>query len=76
MWNLNYVTNEPIYKIRNIITDTEDRLMVAKGGWTGSLGLVDANYYIYPFRMDKQRGPTAEHRELYPISWDRTWKTV
>ena len=26
-------------------------------GWSGSLGLADANYYIY--RMDKQQGPTA-----------------
>ena len=25
-------------------------------GWTGSLGLVDANYYQ---RMDKQQGPTV-----------------
>ena len=25
-------------------------------GWTGSLGLVDANYY---FRMDKQQGPNV-----------------
>ena len=22
--------------------------------------------------MDKQRGPTEQHRELYPVSWDRT----
>ena len=26
-----------------------------------------------PFRMDKQWGPTVQHRELDPISWDRTW---
>ena len=36
---------------RNKLTDIENRLVVAKGegegeGWTGSLGLVDANYYI------------------------------
>ena len=37
-------------------------------GWTGSLGLADANYYI--FRMDKQQGPTVEHREIYSISCD------
>ena len=33
------------------ITDVENRLVVAKGegegeGWTGSLGLIDANSYI------------------------------
>ena len=35
---------------RNRPIDIENRLVVAKGGegerWTGSLGLVDANYYI------------------------------
>ena len=25
------------------------------------------------FRMDKQQGPTVQHRELYLISWDRPW---
>ena len=37
-------------------------------GWNESLGLVEANYYI---QMDKQQGPTVEHRKLYPNSWDR-----
>ena len=50
MWNLKHGTNEPINKT-NRITDMENRLVVAKGegegvGWTGSLGLVDTNYYI------------------------------
>ena len=39
---------------RKRLTDTENRLAVAKGaggavegvGWMGSLGLVDANYYV------------------------------
>ena len=36
---------------RNRLTDMENRLVVAKGEgegveWTGSLGAVDANYYI------------------------------
>ena len=36
---------------RNRLTDMENGLVVAKGrgekvGWMGSLGLVDANYYI------------------------------
>ena len=39
-----------------------NRLVFANGAWvaegrTGSLGLADANYYIY--RMDKQQGPTV-----------------
>ena len=49
MWNLKYGTNEHIYETE---TDSQNRLVVAKGvggmgeGWSGSLGLVDANYYI------------------------------
>ena len=44
------------------------------GGWQGAgmdwgLGLAVAHYYIY--RMDKQQGPTVEHRELYSISCDK-----
>ena len=38
-------------------------------GWMGSLGLVDAKV---TFGMDKQWGPTVQHRELCPISWVRT----
>ena len=51
IWNLIYGTNEPIYrKERNM--DLENRLVVSKGerervGWTGSLGLIDANYCIW-----------------------------
>ena len=56
MWNLKYDTSESIYKTENRLTDIENRLVVAKEDgegveWTGSLGLVDANYYN---RMDKQ----------------------
>ena len=49
MWNLKYGANEPMYKTDS---QTEIRLVVAKGevgrgeGWAGSLGVVDANYYI------------------------------
>ena len=44
-------TDEPIYRTETRLTDMESRLVVAKGegegvGWTASLGLVDANYYI------------------------------
>ena len=44
--------NEPIYGKEQKLMDTENRLMVADGereavGWTGSLGLVGVNYYIW-----------------------------
>ena len=50
MWNLKYGTNEPICKTETG-PQTEKRLLVAKAGgekvgWTASLELVDANYYI------------------------------
>ena len=51
MWNLKYGTNESVYKNRRRPTDIERRRVVAGAGgvgegWTESLGLVDANYYI------------------------------
>ena len=48
MHNLKYVTKDPNYKSETL-TDIENSLGVVQGdgvGWTGSLGLVDANYYI------------------------------
>ena len=52
IWNLIYGTNEPIYRKKNKLMDMENRLVFAKVGgeeveWTGSLGLVDANYSIW-----------------------------
>ena len=52
MWNLKYDTNELIYKTE---TDSQTQktylwLPVGQGegeGWNGSLGLVNANYYVY-----------------------------
>ena len=51
MWILKYGTNEPVSKIETD-SQAENRLVVAKGEgegveWTGNLGLIDANYYIY-----------------------------
>ena len=48
MWNLEYGTNELIYKTE---IDIEVRLMATSGegvkeGRTGSVGLADVNYYI------------------------------
>ena len=51
IWNLIYGTKEPFHRKENQM-HLEKRLVVAKGegegvGWTGSLGLVDANYCIW-----------------------------
>ena len=49
MCNLKYDTNELTYATETN-SDIENRLVFAKGGvgegWTGSLGLADANYYV------------------------------
>ena len=51
MWNLKHGTNEPILQNRNRLIGIRNGPVVANGegegvGWPGSLGLVDANYYI------------------------------
>ena len=52
MWNLKYGTNAQMnLSTKQILPDIENRLTVTKGEkggkeWAGSLGLVDANYYI------------------------------
>ena len=48
MWNLKYdLKNLSMKQKQTQKTGLENRLVVAKGeGWTGSLGLADANYYI------------------------------
>ena len=57
---LRYGTNEPNYKTETDSQTYRTDLWLPRGmeegvGWTGSLGLADANYY--PFRMDKQEFP-------------------
>ena len=49
MWNLKYGTNDPIYKTETDHGHREQTCGSQQGGgvgWMGSLGLIDANYYI------------------------------
>ena len=51
MWKLKYGTNEPIYKTETDSWTERTDLWLPRGrgeeeGWTGTLALVDANYYI------------------------------
>ena len=51
IWNLKYSTNEPTYKIATDSQTWRTDFWMPRGmregqGWTGSLGLVYANYYI------------------------------
>ena len=52
----------------------ENRPVVAKGeeGWErDGLGVWDQQIQTILYRMDKQQGPTVEHRELYSIFYDK-----
>ena len=55
-------------------TDRENRLEVAKSeeGWgRDGLGVWDQQMQTVIYRMDKQQGPTVQHRELYSIPYDK-----
>ena len=61
MWNLKYDTNEPIYERETEQTggcQPRELRRVAVGGWGQQI-----RAFIY--RMDKQQGPTVQHKELY-----------
>ena len=74
MSNLKYDTNEHIYE-----TDTDSQtqrtdLWLPRGEvrWGRErLGVWDQQMQISIHRMDKQQGPTVQHRELYAISCDK-----
>ena len=73
MCNLKYDANEPIYETEDKIRDTEQT-----GGFQGqgSLksvreGVWDQKMKTIIQRMDKQQGPTLQHRELYSIFHDK-----
>ena len=58
-----------LYTKQKQITDMESRMLVAMGKeervrWMDIWGLIDASSY---FEMDKQWGPTAQHREPFQI---------
>ena len=51
-WNLNYDTNEFIYEIETDLQTQRTDLQFPRSGmwgegWIGSLGLADANYYLW-----------------------------
>ena len=50
-------------------------MRVLKSQWTPNSPLFGVSrcklLYIILYRMDKQQGPTVEHRELYTISCDK-----
>ena len=73
MWNLKYGTNEPMYKTKDSWTQRTDLWLpkVVRERVSG-LGVWGQQMQTITFRMDKQWGPTVQHRELYPITSDST----
>ena len=66
MWNLKYDTNEIIYETETESQIYRTNLWLPKRrelgeGRTGSLGLADVTNI---HRMEKQQGPTVQHRKL------------
>ena len=75
MWNLKYDTNEHINKTDSETQRTDlwlPRWGQGSGGWVrDGLGVQGQQMQTIIYRMDKQQGPTVEHRELYSVSWDK-----
>ena len=79
MWDLKYGTSELIYKTETDST-TQKQTVVAKGEWgleREGLGSGDQQMQTIAQRMDRQQGPTEQHRELYSVSWNQPqWKRI
>ena len=69
MWNLKYDINEPIYKTETDSQTQRTDLWLPRG--RDGLGVWSQQMQTITYRMDKQQGPTVQHRELYSISSDK-----
>ena len=67
MWNLKYDTNKLIYETDSQTQRTDLWLPRERD----KLGVWDQQMQTVIYRMDKQQGPTVQHRELYSISYDK-----
>ena len=67
MWDVKYDTNELIYKTETDAQTQRADLWLPSGGQWGrdGLGVWDQQMQTSTYRMDKQQGPTVQHRELY-----------
>ena len=78
MWNLKYDTNETFLKNRNKPTGIENKLMVMRGERVreDKSGAWNQQIQTIIYKIDKQQGPTVQHRELYSIHYNSLDKTV
>ena len=72
-WNLKFDTNEHIYETETDSQTQRTDLWLPRGreGGEGWMGGWDQQMQTIMYRMDKQQGPTVQHRELYSISCDK-----
>ena len=78
MWNLKY-DSESIYETETESGTQRIDCWLPRGGWweRDGLGVWDWQMKTGISRMDKQQGPTVQHRELYSISCDKPkWKII
>ena len=73
MWNLKYVTNELIYKTETDFRHRKQTYGYQRGKEVGrdKLGVWDQQIQTTVYKVDKQQGPTVQHRELYSISCNK-----
>ena len=75
MWNLKYDTNELIYETETDPQTQTTGLWLPKGkeGEGGNkLGVWDQQIQTTIYKINKQQGPTVQHRELYSISCNKS----
>ena len=75
MWNLKYDTNELTYKTETDSQTEKPNLWLPKGkrggGRRDKLGVWDQHIQTTIYKIDKQQGPTVQHRELYSMSCNK-----
>ena len=73
MWNLNYDTKELIQETETDSQIQRTDLQLSKGvrQGTDAWRVWDQQMQTIIYRMDKQQGPTVQHRELYSMSYNK-----
>ena len=74
MWNLKKIdTNELIYKTETDSQTQKTNLWLPKGevGGRDKLEVWDQQKQTAIYKIDKQQGPTVQHRKLYLISCNK-----
>ena len=66
--NINYDTNEPIYKTEPQLQRQKTNVWLPKGKVGETNQEFGVSRYNHVYKIDKQQDPTVQHRELYSKS--------